>query len=59
MSTYLHDRFTTEYHAVEACLSHKDKNSVAGAYNRGDYLTRRRELMQVWGDFISECGNSR
>ena len=38
-STYLHDKFTTEYHAVEACLSHRDKNSVASAYNRGNYLT--------------------
>ena len=54
-STYLHDKFTTEYHAVEACLSHRDKNSVASAYNRGNYLTRRRELMQAWGDFVSVC----
>ena len=54
-STYLHDKFTTEYHAVEACLSHRGKNSVASAYNRGNYLTRRRELMQAWGDFVSVC----
>ena len=54
-STYLHDKFTTDYHAVEACLSHRDKNSVASAYNRGNYLTRRRELMQAWGDFVSVC----
>ena len=57
-STYLHDKFTTEYHAVEACLSHRDKNSVASAYNRGNYLTRRRELMQAWGDFVSICGRA-
>ena len=54
-STYLNDKITTEYHAVEACLSHRDKNSVASAYNRGNYLTRRRELMQAWGDFVSVC----
>lgn len=54
-STFLHDVYTTEYYVVEACLSHRDKSSVANAYNRGTYLDRRRVLMQTWGDFVSQC----
>lgn len=54
-STYLNDKFTTEPHIIEACLAHIDSNQVRNAYNRGDYLDRRRVLMQAWGDFVSRC----
>lgn len=58
-STYLHDKFTTEYHVVESCLSHQDRNSVAAAYNRGSYLARRAEMMQDWADFFEQCENQK
>ncbi|WGE51324.1 tyrosine-type recombinase/integrase [Actinobacillus equuli subsp. haemolyticus] len=54
-STYLHERFTTEYHVVEACLAHVDINSVKTSYHRGDYLERRFPIMQAWGDFVESC----
>ncbi|WP_395340753.1 integrase domain-containing protein [Ningiella sp. W23] len=37
---------------VEVCLSHVDKNRVRKAYNRSDYLERRRVLMQWWSEHI-------
>lgn len=36
----------------EACLAHVLKNKVQAAYQRGDLLERRRQLMQEWADFI-------
>lgn len=54
-STYLNELFTEEPHVIEACLSHKDKNEVRMAYFRGNYLERRREIMQAWGDYVELC----
>lgn len=36
----------------EACLAHALKNKVQAAYQRGDLLERRRELMQAWADYL-------
>lgn len=33
---------------IEAALAHVDKNAVRSAYNRSEYLERRRELMKNW-----------
>ncbi|HIF9240589.1 TPA: integrase domain-containing protein [Photobacterium damselae] len=38
---------------IEACLAHVDKNEVRRAYNRSDYLERRRELIEWWSNFIT------
>lgn len=40
---------------IEACLAHVDKNSVRRAYNRSDYLERRRKVMQWWSNHIESC----
>ncbi|QIQ20997.1 integrase domain-containing protein [Zophobihabitans entericus] len=41
--------------AIEAALSHVDKNEVRRAYNRSDYLEQRRVIMQWWADFVSQA----
>lgn len=41
---------------VEAALAHVDANLVRSAYNRTDYLERRREMMQWWSDCIEKAG---
>ena len=41
---------------IEAALAHVDKNEVRRAYNRADYLERRRELMCWWSDFVLRAG---
>ena len=41
---------------VEAALAHVDANQVRSAYNRTDYLERRREMMQWWSDCIEKAG---
>ena len=40
---------------IEACLAHVDKNAVRRAYNRSDYLERRRKVMQWWSNHIESC----
>ena len=38
---------------IESALAHIDKNEVRRAYNRAEYLERRRKLMCWWSEHIS------
>ncbi|MDQ9090478.1 integrase domain-containing protein [Pseudoalteromonas haloplanktis] len=40
---------------IEAALAHVDKNQVRAAYNRTDYLDKRRELMCWWSEHIERA----
>ena len=40
---------------IEAALSHVDKDKVRSAYNRTDYLERRKELMNWWSEHIEKA----
>lgn len=40
---------------IEAALAHVDSNRVRAAYNRTDYLERRRKMMCWWSDHIEEA----
>jgi len=37
---------------IEAALAHRDANSVRAAYNRAEYIERRRPMMAWWSDHI-------
>jgi len=37
---------------IETALAHVDSNSVRAAYNRAEYLERRREMMEWWSTNI-------
>lgn len=37
---------------IEAALAHVDTNEVRRAYNRSNYLEKRKVLMCWWGDFV-------
>ncbi|WP_028765338.1 integrase domain-containing protein [Shewanella colwelliana] len=41
---------------IEVSLAHVDKNTVRAAYNRADYIERRRELMCWWSGHIYQPG---
>ncbi len=34
---------------IEKALAYEEKNKRRGAYNRAEYLTQRRQLLQWWG----------
>jgi len=37
---------------IEIQLAHLDKNTIRAAYNRGEYMSQRIELMQWWSDQV-------
>lgn len=37
---------------IEAALAHVDDNQVRSAYNRTDYLDRRKPMMIWWSEYI-------
>lgn len=43
-----------DYDVIEAALAHTDKNQIRAAYNRTDYLDRRRVLMSWWNEHIEK-----
>ncbi|HGB3474410.1 TPA: integrase domain-containing protein [Salmonella enterica subsp. diarizonae serovar 61:l,v:z35] len=43
---------------IEAVLAHADTNQTRAAYNRSTYLTQRVEVMNWWGEQISESYRS-
>lgn len=48
-------RFSAE--VAELCLHHKIDRRFNGAYERGTYMLRRRELMTAWADFCLSLVN--
>ena len=44
---------------IEAALSHVDKNEVRRAYNRAEYLERRRVLMCWWSQHIENAATGK
>ena len=40
---------------IEAALAHTGKNEVRNAYNRTNYLERRKPIMQWWSDYIDKA----
>ena len=50
---------TTKYseRIVEVCLDHTVNTANQAAYQRGDYLVKRREIMDGWGRFCFPSEN--
>lgn len=44
---------------IEAALAHVDDNQVRSAYNRTDYLERRRPMMYWWSSHIEEASKGK
>ncbi len=38
--------------AIERQLAHAERDGVRDAYNRAEYLTERRKMMQGWADYL-------
>jgi len=38
--------------AIERQLAHTEKNQVRAAYNRGEYMDERTQMMQQWADYL-------
>ncbi len=42
---------------IEAALAHADKNAIRAAYNRSDYLEKRKKMMQWWSEHIDAAAD--
>jgi integrase len=40
---------------IEAALAHVDSNSVRAAYNRAQYIERRKVMMEWWSERIENA----
>jgi integrase len=40
---------------IEVALAHVDKDEVRSAYNRADYIERRRPMMAWWSEHIQQA----
>jgi len=40
---------------IESCLAHVDKNEVRAAYNRAEYIERRKIVMNWWSEHIEKA----
>ena len=53
--TYMEEMHDFKENVTDTCLAHSLKDSNKGAYNRANYLDKRKIVMQVWADYV--CGN--
>ena len=44
-----------DHDVIESALAHVDSNEVRRAYNRADYLFRRKTMMAWWSEHIEKC----
>lgn len=51
-STVLNEHSGFPHDVIERQLSHKETDEVRAAYNRAEYLPRRRELMTWWAHWL-------
>lgn len=48
--SYMAEQTSFQREVAEAALAHQIENKVEAAYQRGDYLDKRREMMIVWAE---------
>lgn len=53
-STVLNEKSGFDHDVIERQLQHKEVDAVRAAYNRAQYLTQRRDVMQWWGDWLDQ-----
>lgn len=44
---------------IEKQLAHSPSNKIRGIYNRAEYFTERRKMMQAWADYLADLKKNR
>ncbi|WP_265658567.1 tyrosine-type recombinase/integrase [Francisella philomiragia] len=44
--------------AIELVLDHRKRNKIQATYNQYQYIEERREILQVWADYLDNLKNS-
>lgn len=53
-SSVLNEHSPFDGDVIERQLAHKEKDAIRAAYNRAEYLPKRREMMTWWSDWLTE-----
>lgn len=48
-----------DFDVIEAALAHTGKDEVRNAYNRANYLARRKPIMEWWSNHIEQAASGR
>lgn len=51
-SSIMNEQFPGERMVIDMMLAHMNKDRVEAAYNRAQYMERRRQLAQTWADML-------
>lgn len=54
-STWTHEQGFSPL-AIERQLAHVERNRVKRAYNKAEFLSERKKIMQDWGNYLEELG---
>jgi len=57
-SSVLNEHSGFDKDVIERQLAHQESDDVRAAYNRAQYLPKRRELMQWWADWLDRQYNA-
>ena len=52
--TLLHERMDIDPHIIEHQLAHKVPDALGAAYNRTKFIEQRKEMMQLWADYLDK-----
>jgi integrase len=52
--TILHEHLNIDPHIIEHQLAHKVPDALGAAYNRTKFIKQRREMMQLWADYLDK-----
>ncbi len=53
-SSVLNEQSPFEGDVIERQLAHSETNAIRAAYNRAEYLPKRREMMTWWSDWLGQ-----
>jgi integrase len=54
LSTWRAERTAFPEEVAEAVLAHAKSDKVAAAYNRADYMVKKRRLLDAWADYCAK-----
>jgi integrase len=52
--TILHERLEFDRDIIEHQLAHSVQDSLGTAYNRTKFIKQRKEMMQIWADYLEK-----
>jgi integrase len=52
--TMLHERLDFDPNVIEAQLAHSVRDNLGRAYNRTEFVEKRRKMLQAWAEYLDQ-----